>query len=292
MDKSWMQNRNRLSHEYEKGVKSFLDFAFSHNELNDLISCPCVKCNNGLFKTRKDVEDDLIIHGIQKTYTRWFMHGEREIENVSNANEDISEDSDEESMNDILEAHFGAPNINNWVGVDFDRYEHEEPNDEASKFFALLRDANEKLYPECEKYSRLSAVVKLLHLKCLNHWSNKSFTKLLEYLNDILPKGHTLPNSYYEAKKMVQDLGLGYIKIDACNNDCMLYWKENEKEEKCLTCGLSRWKIDEEHKKGKKVPHKRLRYFPLTPRLQRLYMSLKTASQMHGIMIEEVMMGY
>ena len=103
-----------------------------------------MKYNNGLFKTRKDVEDDLIIHGIQKTYTRWFMHGEREIENTSNVNEDISEDLDEESMNDILEAHFGAPNINNWVGVDFDRYEHEEPNDEASKFFGLLRDANEK----------------------------------------------------------------------------------------------------------------------------------------------------
>uniref|UniRef100_A0A7N2LMQ0 Uncharacterized protein n=1 Tax=Quercus lobata TaxID=97700 RepID=A0A7N2LMQ0_QUELO len=36
-----------------------------------------------------------------------------------------------------------------------------------------------------------------------------------------------LPDSLYEAKKMIRDLGLDYVKIDACRNNCMLYWKEN-----------------------------------------------------------------
>jgi len=50
--------------------------------------------------------------------------------------------------------------------------------------------------------------------------------------------------------------------------------------------GASRWKIDkcnEEDKyqcNGKKLPQKILRYFPLKPRLQRLYMSSKMASLM------------
>ena len=38
-------------------------------------------------------------------------------------------------------------------------------------------------------------------MKCLNGWSNKSFTMLLELLNEAFPEGETLPNDYYEAKK-------------------------------------------------------------------------------------------
>ncbi|KAG8382775.1 hypothetical protein BUALT_Bualt05G0112400 [Buddleja alternifolia] len=47
--------------------------------------------------------------------------------------------------------------------------------------------------------------------------------------------------------------------------------------EECPVCGTSRWKVNN---KGKKIPHKVLRYFPLKPRLQRLFMSSKTAEGM------------
>lgn len=46
----------------------------------------------------------------------------------------------------------------------------------------------------------------------------------------------------------------------------------------CLICKEPRYKLNDG--KGKKIPHKILRYFPLTPRLQRLYMSRKTAVDM------------
>ena len=36
------------------------------------------------------------------------------------------------------------------------------------------------------------------------------------------------------------NLGLDYQRIHACPNDCMLYWAENEKENNCKTCGVSR----------------------------------------------------
>ena len=48
--------------------------------------------------------------------------------------------------------------------------------------------------------------------------------------------------------------------------------------EKCPTCQASRYRVNDS--KGKKIPHKILRYFPLTPRLRRLYMSRKTAKDM------------
>ena len=51
---------------------------------------------------------------------------------------------------------------------------------------------------------------------------------LLEHNREILPKGALVPDSYYDAKKIVKHLGLDYIKIDACLNDCILYRKEYE----------------------------------------------------------------
>ncbi|ESR64861.1 hypothetical protein CICLE_v10010473mg, partial [Citrus x clementina] len=72
------------------------------------------------------------------------------------------------------------------------------------------------LYPNCEKYSNLSFVVKLMHIKCINGWSNKSFNMLLELLKDVFPMCKTMPTSNYKAKKIVNDLGLHYEKIDAC----------------------------------------------------------------------------
>lgn len=133
--------------------------------------------------------------------------------------------------------------------------------------------------------SKLSALVNLLHVKNLGKWSNMSFTALLELLRkDFLPHDSTLPNSYYEAKKTIRELGLSYIKIDACKNDCMLYWKEDIDAESCKVCASSRWK-EEKHtgeikhsSAGKKIPHKTMRYFPIKPRLQRLFMCRKTAA--------------
>ncbi|CAL9000647.1 unnamed protein product [Prunus brigantina] len=121
----------------------------------------------------------------------------------------------------------------------------QEPNRDAGKFYKLLEEAEEPLYtafPFCKK----------------------------------------LPTTKYGANKIVKDLGLHYEKIDACKNDCVIYYKEHENLSQCPTCKISRWKSQGRggKEKGKKVPWKVLRYFPLTPRLQRLYMSSKTAVDM------------
>ena len=128
-----------------------------------------------------------------------------------------------------------------------------------------MKDAQHILYPGCKKYTLLSFLFKLLHLKVLSKWSNKSLTLMLELLTDILPDGHILPTSLYDAKKFLRALGLGYESIHACRYDCMLFWKENEKLDKCTVCGESRYQLNDG--KGKKIPHKILRYFPLKPRL-------------------------
>ncbi|KAK6784712.1 hypothetical protein RDI58_018167 [Solanum bulbocastanum] len=63
----------------------------------------------------------------------------------------------------------------------------------------------------------------------MGRWSNESFTMLLKMLKEeLLPDEADLPNTYYGAKKVIRNLGLSYERIDACRNDCMLYWKEDK----------------------------------------------------------------
>jgi hypothetical protein len=88
------------------------------------------------------------------------------------------------------------------------------------------------------------------------------------------------PINTYKAKKFLRDMGLGYEKISACLNDCMLFWKDNKDLNSCVKCGKFKWK-DKIHfdKDGqpislsKKRSVKVLRWFPIIPRLQRLFMS-------------------
>jgi hypothetical protein len=49
-------------------------------------------------------------------------------------------------------------------------------------------------------------------------------TRFLEFINQLLfaDDGALLINTY-QAKKFLRDMGLGYEKILACHNDCMLF---------------------------------------------------------------------
>ncbi|KAL0558956.1 hypothetical protein IC582_003545 [Cucumis melo] len=88
----------------------------------------------------------------------------------------------------------------------------------------------------------------------------------------------TIPSSFYEAKRKLRDLGLGYETIHACKYDCVLYWKEFADLQHCPTCGEARYKVNDN--RGKKIPHKVLRHFPLVPRLQRLFVSQEGSADM------------
>ncbi|TMW82956.1 hypothetical protein EJD97_003649, partial [Solanum chilense] len=144
--------------------------------------------------------------------------------------------------------------------------------------YGLLNDYEQSLY-EASKARKLSTLIKLLRIKTIGQWSNASFTMLLKIIKeDLLPDGSNLQDLYYEAKKVIQNLGLSYFNVDACKNNCMLYSKDDKNLEFCKVCGSSRWKEnkrygDTQYKCDKNILCKTLRYFPLNPRLQRLLMS-------------------
>jgi len=109
-------------------------------------------------------------------------------------------------------------------------------------------------------------------IKSNHELSEAGYDKIIEWARSILPKGNRLKENFYVAKSMMKPLSLGYQKIDMCPNFCMLYYLENAEMTECMTCGHSRYKP--RTGRGKTlVAYKKLRYFPITYRLQRLFMS-------------------
>ena len=103
----------------------------------------------------------------------------------------------------------------------------------SEQFAKLVRDAREPLYPNCTKFSKLEFLIKLLHIKTVNRWSQKSFDQILILIKVDLPNGERLSKSYSEAKIYMRELRLGYIPIHACKNDCILFYKHNEQATEC-----------------------------------------------------------
>ncbi|XP_062118752.1 uncharacterized protein LOC133832424 [Humulus lupulus] len=162
---------------------------------------------------------------------------------------------------------FRATNID---GCDFES--HLEGHDDT--FMEKIEDAYTPLYPQCTKYTKLSSIVALYKVKTTNGWSDKSFDELLRLLNDMFPLDNMIPKSMYEVRKFLRLFDLGYEKIHACVNDCCLFRKDKENLQECPTCGTSRWMSDKLTKKVRHgVPAKVLRYFPIIPRLKRMFMS-------------------
>jgi hypothetical protein len=94
-----------------------------------------------------------------------------------------------------------------------------------------------------------------------------------------LPKDNELPDSTYEAKKVLRPLGLEVQKIHACIGDCILYrGEEYENLEACPVCTALRYKIrrDDPGDIDGKLPRKRVPatvmwYAPIIPQLKRLF---------------------
>ncbi|XP_004305626.1 PREDICTED: uncharacterized protein LOC101314976 [Fragaria vesca subsp. vesca] len=76
-------------------------------------------------------------------------------------------------------------------------------------------------------------------------------------------------------KKFLKGFDLGYEKIDACINDCCLFRGEKKKNmQNYPECNASRWKVNPRTNEiNTGVPAKVLRYFPIIPKIKRMFLS-------------------
>nr|GEZ96026.1 hypothetical protein [Tanacetum cinerariifolium] len=123
----------------------------------------------------------------------------------------------------------------------------------------------------------------MLNIKSESRMIEKIYDDVMQVMEDALPPDSKLVGSFYETKKFASDLGLPCEKIDCCINGCMLYWGEEDKEMLiCKFCKHPRYKQSKtgSKKRKTKTPRRFMHYFPLIPRLHRLYASKVTATHM------------
>jgi len=88
-----------------------------------------------------------------------------------------------------------------------------------------------------------------------------------------------------------------YQKIHAYPNDCILYRKKFKALNKCRRCGIWQYKVkdddDDDEDYMRKGPHaKILWYLPVIPRFKHFFPMLMMQRTLHGLHMEENVMGY
>ncbi|XP_024025712.1 uncharacterized protein LOC112092834 [Morus notabilis] len=284
IDKSWTSLPNRLCPEYITGVREFIQRAQNSTNAKGDIRCPCRDCGNVYWYPARIVQAHLIDRGMQEIYKEEteVLHGETisdpPVAKQVAPNAELNDDC-YDLLHDIARSSYGH--------VENDDDDDDDPMDASTEiprgstnpeqFVELFDDLKKPLYHGCEKFLALTFVVKLMHMKVMNKCSNKMFDMLLKLLIETFPEAK-LPSSHCETKSYLRTLGLGYEPIHACKYDCVSFWKENAKLEECPMYKMSRW-VDKDTK-GKKIPHKVLRYFRLEPCVKRLYQSSHIAKDM------------
>ncbi|HET7732935.1 MAG TPA: hypothetical protein VFK73_03775 [Paludibacter sp.] len=255
MDKSWMGLRS-TTQAFINGASAFIDFAI-HNfrEMRNIgpevldkhitMPCPCRNFVNRIQRTSEDVKHHIFKSGFLLGYTIWNKHGEKG-EPSTNALEPVYATNDFGDNFDFdPEIPTDGPHTKEMVNAtkdNFDDHDH-------VKFQQLLQDAEKPLYEGCPDFTKLSAIVELVKLKGKHGCSDTFFTELLVLVKKMLPKPNELVESTYEAKKILKLMGSGYQKIHVCINNCLIYYKEDEKLTVCRSCGTTRWKVDEKTNK-------------------------------------------
>ena len=256
---------NRLTKRYAEGIDEFVRSAIEKGVDPERIPCPCIKCGNKVPLSVRVLKLHLIMNGIDPTYKIWFWHGEPCPTEDSMPSRGVeSPDIDDEE--DHLVEMAGAA--------------EEDFHGGQEKYAEFFKDCETPLYDGSET-TKISFLIRLYNMKARNGWSDTGFSQLLKLLKETLPEGNKVPSSPYEAKKILGALGMGYERIHACYNDCILYRGEYSEATRCPKCDRSRWKLKKNSKEEKfGVPEKVLWYISPIPRFQRWFRNAEHAKNL------------
>ena len=284
LDKSWTRLDSRVSKEFFDGLAAFVEHCKPLLNSYGNIKCPCRLCCNVPWVSLDLLKSHISENGWDPTYTQWREHGEPDPLPIQDNTTQCEMSDMRACINDIFDIppnnEQNEPTLPN-IGETSNEPAQATTPPVRNEYEELLASSTQPLYPGCDFMTTLDFMSKFTHLKVSGKWSDTSFNNTLKFLQEVFPPrlGYNLPPSYSAIKKTFKKVGLGYESIHACENDCFLYRGTGAEDlEYCPVCKTSRWK--DKNTTGKKVPNKVLRYFPIIPRLQRLYKSIHTAKHM------------
>ena len=115
----------------------------------------------------------------------------------------------------------------------------------------------------------LGAAVMLVNLVATHPGiTDRAADDLFATVRSLLPLDNTLPVSSYQAKTLTRRLGLDFKNIDGCPSGCVLFDEEGREDlDRCPVCNCPQYR----DMLWRTKPLKVMRFFPVTPRLQRFY---------------------
>ncbi|XP_038687458.1 uncharacterized protein LOC119986835 [Tripterygium wilfordii] len=276
--RTWMYNRVGpgrvgITDEFLSGVEEFIDYASKKNsefENTGKIRCPCMKCKCIRFRSLDDIR----------------MHLYKKVDVPEDAANYYWQDGDQANFNPYEQMVMDAagPSVRDEL-LQRDNYNQqfvpEPPNPDAQGFFDMLSAAQAPLWDGCKSHSELSAAMRLLSIKADYNMPQGCFDDVVHLMKETMPTDNRMPANFYQTKKSVSKLGLGYQRIDCCTNGCMIFYKDDANEKRCKFCEADRYKPRRTGRGNfKEIPIKRMWYLPLIPWLQRLFSSTVTAKEM------------
>ncbi|XP_070013433.1 uncharacterized protein [Nicotiana sylvestris] len=223
-------NRRGLREDFVEGVEDFVRQAMSLPPYikEGVIRCPCVKCDCMKFGKPEEVKVHLYMVGFIANYFVWTNHGEMDGSHGIFHNMVVGESSrSRENRNSDSRIHDMVANA---FGMHFGGEPNENveqtPNDEARHFYEQLEEASRPLR-EGRPHSELSVAVRLLSIKSDWNISQAAMDSFIDLMRELVDEEIELPGDFYKAKRLVSKLGLSSMRIDCCEDGCMLYYKDD-----------------------------------------------------------------
>jgi hypothetical protein len=166
-------------------------------------------------------------HEFMPNYLVWHQHGE--VQTTTHVESDGSDDEDR--MNDMIAD----------IGMEYDLGSGDQhPPPEVQNVYRLLVTSDEKVHDGTE-LTVLQAVTHLIGMKLKYNFSNQCYNDIVKLIIDLILVKYNMPKDLYQSKKIVAGLGMNYEKIDVCERNCMLFWKEHKDDTEFMHCGRPRY---------------------------------------------------
>jgi hypothetical protein len=140
-------------------------------------------------------------------YLVWSEHGELETTVESDGDQDVDQMAD--MVDDIRNEY---PEL----------WNNQALPEDVKEFYKLLEASEAKVH-EGTDVTILQAVTRLMVMMSKYSFSNNCYNDIVKLIIDLIPSNRNMPNDLYHYKKIVAGLGMNYQKIDACEDNCMLF---------------------------------------------------------------------
>jgi hypothetical protein len=273
--------------------------------------CPCVQCQGKVHRSKRGVHEHLNLYGrdpLQRicydgngndssddewaadwlsrmdSFDNDFMDnsGEKDGQHEEGAHtHDIQEDELDigeginipQMLNGIfanveqMRSRFDSEHEEEAATSNATNFDESEDTEDCTNFPERVRSACTALY-DGASISELGFLVMFFNICTCHNVANVCATELLSFLKtSVLPKNNKVPKNMYEARKVISSMGLDYKEIGACKKGCVLFRNEFADLQECPKCYEPRYIQRGQSQRPSKV----LQYFPLIPRLQRMF---------------------